>query len=488
MTQRREGNLPSFVLYGFIWPGQAADKVAEIMENKQTSRLVWQRNICADLRPKSASPREVAKLRVNPVGESEAYFEPANTIANGDIPVKNLYYCGDNYHLLEQLRGEAQTRLDLIYIDPPYMTDLEYRSTISIGEYSQLQHISRPAFQDRWPGGLDSYLEMLFPRLQLMREALAMEGTIFVHVDWHASHYVRVLLDEIFGPENFINEIAWCFGGGSSSRRYFHRKHDLIFWYSRSSAYTYNPQFRPYTQGTLQRGLTSVKGDRYKLSDQGALMQDWWTDISKILSPTARENLKYPTQKPKELLKRLIAAASRPGDLVADFFAGSGTLGEVCNEMGRNWIMADTSKLALQTSLYRLINSGSPPLAIAGSDDFPAGNQPGCLIIREPEIVCDDGKSLLIRMGIDFFQPAELAQGLTGNGFEEYIEFWEIDPDYDQKSFSSLYQVLRPGHRFKTPLPLEVLVRIVPQSSRKIAVKVWDVFANQTLVSIDFPY
>jgi len=457
------------------------------MEVKSPPRLVWNRGENTDQAPGDLAYHETARLIVNPVTESQAYFDAAAADPAKRESDPNLWFCGDNYALLERLSAVKNPHLDLIYIDPPYMTDTDFTSTISIGGYAQAQHINREAFRDRWPGGLDAYLDMFYPRLQLMHKALASKGSILVHVDWHTSHYIRVLLDEVFGAQNFVNEIVWCFGGGSSSHRYFHRKHDLIFWYAKSSAYTYNPQYRPYTKGTLQRGLTPVKGERYKLNEEGALMQDWWTDINKILSPTARENLKYPTQKPRELLRRLIASISKPGDKVADFFAGSGTLGEVCDEIGRSWIMCDSSKLALQTSLYRLISAGTPPLAIAGTSHMPADNQTGLLLLKKPETRFENDEELLLSVGIDYFRPAALEKEIPGAKSGEYIEFWEIDPDYDQRCFNSCYQIIRPRHRFKEPIPMEVGVKVIPKAGRVLAVKVWDVFANQTLAMVKLP-
>jgi site-specific DNA-methyltransferase (adenine-specific) len=302
-----------------------------------------------------------------------------------------------------------------------------------------------------------------------MHTILPDHGSIFVHVDWHASHYVRVLMDEIYGRENFINEIVWCFGGGSSSRRYFHRKHDLIFWYAKSDKYTYNPQYRPYTEGTLQRGLTSVKGSRYKLRDEGALMQDWWIDINKILSPTARENYKFPTQKPKELIKRLIASASKPGSLVADFFAGSGTTAEVCNEMDRNWILCDSSNLALQTSLYRLIKNDSPPFIVKTDKNIFEDDNCGELILKKP-VIEEKNNDYLIEIGIDSYRPPNIEKDLIGQDFSIYIEFWEIDLDFNGEIFYSHYQVIRNKHRFKEPIALNFMFRTDSKENLKIAV------------------
>ncbi|TAJ76420.1 MAG: site-specific DNA-methyltransferase [Gallionellaceae bacterium] len=149
-----------------------------------------------------------------------------------------------------------------------------------------------------------SYLAMITPQLILMHELLSDSGSIYVHLDWHVGHYVKLLMDEVFGKNQFRNEVIWGYGGGGAPTDYYPKKHDNLFWYSKSTNWTFNKQYRPYSEGTLQRGLTAVKGDQYQLSDEGAGLDDWWTDskVQKILSPTAYENLKYATQKPMSLL------------------------------------------------------------------------------------------------------------------------------------------------------------------------------------------
>src|SRR6266487_3619524 len=163
------------------------------------------------------------------------------------------------------------------------------------------------AYRDTWGKGVDSFIAMIYERLSLMHDLLADNGSIIIHVDWRVNSYIRLILDELF-EENQRNQIAWCYGGGSAPKNYYHKKHDDLFWYSKSNAWIFNKQFRPYTEGTLQRGLTASKGNKYELNEEGATLDDWWTgkEVQKILSPTAYENLKYPTQKPEGLLKRII--------------------------------------------------------------------------------------------------------------------------------------------------------------------------------------
>lgn len=469
---------------GGIYCDKLAQKVGEAMQEYKSVQLHWTGKHRID-EGQQASIDEIERVLVNPHAGVQAYYEPTE-IRLPSESIENIYCFGDNLLFLQDWsRTNAVPKIDLIYIDPPYMTELAYNSTIAIGSPENQTTILRSAFHDRWIQGLSSYLDMLYPRLAAMRDALSEEGSIFVHVDWHAGHYVRVLMDEIFGMENFINDIAWCFGGGGNSRRHFHRKHDSILWYARSPQYIFNPQFRPYTPGTVERGLTSVKGDRYRLHQEGALMQDWWTDINKILSPTAYENLKYPTQKPKELLQRLVAAATRPGSLVADFFSGSGTMAEVCNQTGRSWILCDNSPLALQTTMYRLIRSGSDPFRIMAPCG-PENTATGELILKTPQLSSIDDKHRLLDIGIHFYRNVHMDETPARKDFSDYIEFWELDLDY-RDTFNSCCQVIREKHRYRGPLALDLLVRIETGRSRRVAIKVWDVWANQTtaIVEID---
>lgn len=397
--------------------------------------------------------------------------------------IENHYYWGDNKEVMQSWSiGNQNREIKLIYIDPPFMSQMHYHS---LKEQSDIR-----AFQDKWQP--EAYLDMLYPRLRLMHQMLADDGSIFVHVDWHVSHYVRMLLDEIFEPANFINEIVWCYSGGGNSRRHLQRKHDMIFWYGRSQAYTFHPQHRPYTQGTVERGLTAVKGEKYKLSQEGALLQDWWTDTNKILSPTAYENVKYPTQKPRQLLKRIIQMASNPGDLVADFFAGSGTTAEVCNELGRPWILCDNSSLALQTTISRLAQADSPPFAIyAQSDPQSAAlreTSPSAAVLRMKDITVQENGDdrFWVSLGIDYYQPDVLPENWDPSQFASCIEFWEIDPDYNDEVFTSQYQLFRSPKQKAKLLPLNILLSLPPKKTYKIAVKVYDIFARQHLQIIQF--
>lgn len=398
---------------------------------------------------------------------------------NRSMAETNRLIYGDNLYIMQALLDEGlENSIDLIYIDPPYLSEIDYSSNLYLpGEEHAIQ---RSAFNDKWMKGIDSYLDMLYPRLLIMRELLSDKGNIFVHVDWHVSHYVRLLLDQIFGSERFNNEIIWCYSGGTGSKRHFHRKHDSIFWYSKSSDYIFNPQYRPYSRQTLERGLTRIKGSRYNLHEQGALMQDWWTDINKILSPTAHENLKFPTQKPIALLKRIIACASNPGSLVADFFAGAGTMAEAADEMGRRWIISDYSELAVMTSSYRLVKANSKPYMIQTKDLVRDGG-----ILKLSCNINAYGDNNLLLVQITDYKPFNDTENIHLET-AQYIEYWELDLDYSG-FFHSDCQML-PRHRFDGLIDLSLTVMLPAKSSYHIGVRVRDIFGRTTteLVNINF--
>ncbi len=399
---------------------------------------------------------------------------------------------GDNLLLMEFLINNGyRGAFDLIYIDPPYLSSSAYNSTIKIKDSGSdiSDHISRPVFSDHGTEGIDKYLNDIYPRLKIMKELLSERGSIFVHLDWHISHYVKILLDEIFSPDSLINEIVWCYGGGSGSKRHFHRKHDVILWYAGSKEYIFHPQYRPYTAGTLERGLTRIKGDKYQLHQEGALMQDWWTDINKILSPTAGENLKFPTQKPEALLKRIVLTASNQGSLVADFYAGSGTMAAVSQEMGRRWVICDDSPIAIQTSLERLIKQGRGTFTIeqVGIDPQPPDKR-SYLKLKPPSIQRFNETSALLLLGIEDYIPHEQNRSLLKNnwGIKNLIDFWEVDLNYDGSIFKSEVQVLRDRKVYDDSISLSLKLRVSIRNAYKIAVKVYDVFGDSALQVQEF--
>lgn len=285
------------------------------------------------------------------------------------LAVRNRLVWGDNLAVMEALLPEFRGKVDLIYLDPPFDADQDFSLRTPLGETSGMgaardEAVEAVAYRDVWGAGSASYAQMFYERLPLLRELLADTGSLIVHVNWRVGHLVQLLLDEVFGAgerhgpgaPGFRCEIVWGYGGGAAVKNVYRRKHDNLFWYSRSQRWIFNPQFRPYSAGTRERGLTAVKGERYELRDEGATLETWWTgpEVQKILSPTAYENLKFPTQKPEALLERIVRGHTDEGSLVADFFCGSGTAGAVAERLGRRWLMADQSRHALLTTRKRL--------------------------------------------------------------------------------------------------------------------------------------
>lgn len=272
---------------------------------------------------------------------------------------RNRLVWGDKKYVLPALLEEFAGSVDLIYIDPPFFTgdNFTFRIYLEGDEFvKEPSVLEQKAYRDTWGSGLDGYLHWFYDTVVLLRDLISETGSIIVHLDWHVGHYAKIVLDQVFGIDNFRNEIAWCYGGGGAPSNYYHRKHDTLFWYSKSNQWKFNIQRRPYTEGTKQRGLTAVKGPDYELHEEGAALDDWWPDCQKILSPTAYENLKFPTQKPESLVTRIVVGHTDEDDLVLDCFVGSGTTAAVAEKLGRRWIAADIGRFAVHTSRKRLLS------------------------------------------------------------------------------------------------------------------------------------
>ncbi|HHV15841.1 MAG TPA: site-specific DNA-methyltransferase [Gelria sp.] len=451
------------------------------MENNHGVRLVWQQKDTGKAVERPILKQERAYIFAKPLNAQELFpqvVEPA-TIEQSQFAGRLIQ--GNNRDVLKLLQDEGyEGMIDLIYIDPPYLSENKYSSRIKLGDKNDYQTFERLVFKDEGKENLDSYLNELYICLQLMKELLSSRGSIFVHLDWHVSHYVRVILDELFGAQNFINEIVWCYGGGSGTRSHFHRKHDLIFWYSRSEEYIFNPQYRPYSPKTINRGLTRIKGNKYNLHHKGALMQDWWTDINKILSPTAYENLKFPTQKPLALLKRIIASASYPDSLIADFYSGSGTTAAACEELQRRWIICDNSPIATNTAIQRLVKMSAGPFIfdIVNREGRKSGVSSNLEVTISTWVHSEQYR----RVDIEILSYSTVNQEIEGLeldlSFKSLIEFWEIDPDYQERGFCSQVQVVREKALWDDSLPVIASILIPYQESGAIAVKVYDIFGE----------
>ena len=343
-----------------------------------------------------------------------------NAAQDGGSWMNRLVY-GDNLLTMQALlAGDPQTglpslrgKVDLIYIDPPFDSKADYRTPITLPNASFSQRptvIEQFAYADTWEEGTISYLKMIYPRLMLMKEMLSEKGSIYVHIDWHIGAYVKVVLDEIFGKENFRNEIIWKRGtvkGAKAVGNQFARNHDMILYYSKGNDYVYHTQYLPYSEEYIKQRYTKDDNDgrgpytdqaigtrseeslvemakdnrifitstgkrrvKYYLSEaKGIAMDDSWNDISEVNS-MAKENVGYATQKPEALLERIIKSSSNEGDLVCDFFGGSGTTAAVAEKLGRRWITGDVGKPASLVMRKRFIDQEVNPFLYQSIGDY----------------------------------------------------------------------------------------------------------------------
>lgn len=354
---------------------------------------------------------------------TSTHFFPAQLKERYGDPVDgwmNRIYWGDNLQVMSHLLKEFRGKVDLIYIDPPFDSKAEYKKTITLKGKSVKSDIN--SFEEKQYGDLwanDDYLQFIYERLIIIKELLSENGLIYLHCDWHKGHILRSLLDEVFGPNNFINQIVWKRSSNTSSiGKIWKRAHDLILFYKKGQDYIFNQQKRELSEASLKiyskedkdgrkyrvvpllvsgkrNGQTGkpwhnidpnklgksgmhwvtkhqnlqdyednnliewsdegIPGLKYFLDEhQGVVISDLWDDINLITS-TGKQSLSYPTQKPEELLERIILASTNSGSLVLDCFMGSGTTQAVAMKLGRRFIGADINLGAIQTTTKRLI-------------------------------------------------------------------------------------------------------------------------------------
>ncbi len=271
----------------------------------------------------------------------------------------NKIFWGDNLQVMSHLLKEFRGKIDLIYIDPPFDSKADYKKKIDIKGVGKTTSDST-TFEEKQYGDIwtnDEYLQFMYERFILLRELLSENGTIVVHLDYHKCHHIRLVMDEVFGADNFRNEMIWTYNGGATPPKDYPRKHDNLLRYvkdSKKSNWTFNVEYRPYNEQTAERMKHIHKGVMVDL-ERGTPMTDWWTDIKVPTGPMNQEKNGYPTQKPEKLLERIIKACSNPGDLVFDCFMGSGTTQAVAMKLGRRFIGADINLGAIQTTTKRLL-------------------------------------------------------------------------------------------------------------------------------------
>jgi len=393
------------------------------------------------------------------------------------LPLSRLIL-GDNLRVMWSLLPDLEGEIDLIYADPPFFTNRGYPARIGRGEDSRQPEEWELAegYQDEWED-LDAFLDMLYPRLVLMHRLLSDQGSLYLHLDWHANSYARILLDEIFGYEQLNNEIIWTYHGPSPIRSAFNRKHDTILFYTKSDEYTFNVDVVriPYSDSTVETFNSSTKAGFGKTPDleRGKVPEDWW--YFPVVARLHSERTGYPTQKPEDLLQRIILASSNPGDVVADFFAGSGTTAAVASRLGRRFIASDAQWRAIHTTRSRFVQDA----ARRKEEGEHAGELHAPFLIQRENNMPDTTYAPLSEEWEDWIKLEEDQLTLNPH-LTSRLDYWEVDPDWDGEVFTSTAQSARSRRAgdIDQALPL-------PEVGGKICVRLVQVDGSQSQIVIN---
>lgn len=336
-------------------------------------------------------------------GLEDAPFSEEIVLRN-EKPIKadNMLYYGDNVDAILDLIKRGQTgSIDLIYIDPPFYTKANYKKRVIINYLDEKKAVEYKAYTDTYEDGFTEYLEILTIRLFLMRELLSNRGSIYIHIDFRTVHYIKVIMDYIFGEEYFLNEIIWSYKSGGSSKKYYSRKHDNILVYTKTKDYIFHPQ----KEKSYNRGFKPYcfKGVREYEDELG-----WYTLVNlkdvwqiNMVGRTSKERVGYETQKPEALLERIILTSTDEDSIVADFFAGSGTTLSVAEKNNRRWIGSDYGNSSILTVRKRLATMDSKPYRIIKfNEDTGIGN------IRIKKAICNkiDNNEYRINIRLDRYE------------------------------------------------------------------------------------
>lgn len=362
---------------------------------------------------------------------------------NNNSSIENVAGFGDNLEFMEYLikKKSMAGKLRLIYIDPPFFTNSRYQASVrlyseNLGKSSLIKTGAYDDFQGR---SLSEYLAMLTVRLFMIRELLSEDGALWIHLDWHSSHYVKLLLDSIFGTKNFINEVIWTYKSGGTSRRCFAKKHDTLFFYAKTPHYKFNP----LKEKSYNRGLKP-----YRFKDVQEFKDDkgWYTNVNMkdvwnidMVGRTSSERTGYATQKPEKLIERIVKSCSDEGDLCADFFSGSGSFGAVCGKLKRKWLMCDRGGIALSDQICRMYKEGQSFVVLKNQND---ANIVGGMI----RAAADDSSIHIAKY--EFNEDISCSDMETVRRFykddsRSLIKCWSIDDDFDgiTHKASRLYDV-----------------------------------------------
>lgn len=395
--------LPEIVANG----RKQAERILESLESRQRVRLQTREVVLpakdSAVQDWVTQQRRSAQQEVFAPGQGSLLANPQATLGaapEAQAPWANRLIYGDNLLAMAALlAGDEDTpslrgKVDLIYIDPPFDSKADYRTKVTLPGVELEQKptvIEQFAYSDTWSDGTASYLAMITPRLILMRELLADTGSIYVHLDWHVGHYVKLVMDDVFGKKNFRNEVIWHYSGWNKQlQNSFEKRHDTLFLYGKTDAQHFSSFFEmwdskeEYVKKRKQKVHLDADGREYVLSDagngerikrflddvmqEGVVVDDVW-HMDK-LNNSAKESVGYSTQKTEELLGRIMAASCPHGGLIADFFGGSGTTAAVAEKLGRRWITTDLGKPACMIMRKRLIDLEAKPFLYQAIGDY----------------------------------------------------------------------------------------------------------------------
>ena len=329
--------------------------------------------------------------------------------------------------LSKGLKGKVST----IYMDPPFLSGSDYSARLTGPDGKSITH---HAYSDKWTNDEAGYIRMLCSVLWGAREILSDQGTVFLHLDWHFVHYMKVCMDEIFGRDNFINEIIWQYKSGGSSKKHFARKHDTILMYGKTpDHYIEIPKEKSYNRG--------MRPYRFKGVDEYEDENGWYTLVNMkdvwsidMVGRTSAERTGYATQKPEALLDRIISCSSEKGDICADLFCGSGTLAACCARSDRRFMACDTGRLAISITKKRLYDEGALFTYYAGEDESAGGK------IDAKVTETENGRNIIITGYVPDLsyvdlkdKDAELLGALSAEECLSLIESVSIDCSYDGK-------------------------------------------------------
>lgn len=349
-------------------------------------------------------------------------MQTIETVGDAEKAKQNLVIRGECVSACAYLK-EKGILVDLVYIDPPFASGADYSKTVYIRQNPKLAKALKQAeeeldiedlksFEEKMYGDVwnkEKYLNWMYENLCAIKSVMSETASIYVHLDYHIGHYVKILMDEIFGEDNFRNEIVWCYNGpGSPGMKQFNRKHDTIFWYSKSEDYCFNDKdiriaHNEKTLENFKRGLegSGFISDNYDLNSAGKIPEDWWQfAIASRFPADGIKRVDYATEKPWALLERIIKASSDENMLVADFFGGSGVTAAVANKLNRRFIHCDVGINSIQTVRDRLIAQKETPNHVRDDVDFSVLEiKDGVSLFRNPVQTMEKLKSLVPGLG-----------------------------------------------------------------------------------------